>query len=117
MLQDIDYETVGHALSTCSNEDPYASSSDRSSSPAYSSAPGFQSVPLSPLEWVPPQQSGWAQMQMQSASQYSPPTSSAGYYGLAAQQQQSPSQQSTQSLSSSHSHSHTHSRTWQQSFQ
>lgn len=130
-LQDIDYETEempqgppGHTLSTCSGDDPYANSSDRSSSPAYSSVPGFQSAPLSPLEWMPAHQSSqWAFAQTSAvahmqASQYSPPAT--GYY-LPTSQQSSPSQspphpQHASYPSVAHSYSHPQSRAWQQSF-
>ncbi|KAI0753806.1 hypothetical protein C8Q74DRAFT_340878 [Fomes fomentarius] len=128
-LEDIDYETdemlqgpPGHTLSTCSGDDPYANSSDRSSSPAYSSVPGFQSAPLSPLEWMPSHQnSQWAFAQTSAvahmqASQYSPPAT--GYY-LSTSQQSSPSQSPPQHAaypSASHSYSHPQSRAWQQSF-
>ncbi|RPD58631.1 hypothetical protein L226DRAFT_466575 [Lentinus tigrinus ALCF2SS1-7] len=97
-LENIDYdadEAPGY-MSTCSDG---AYASDRSSSPSYSTAPGFQSVPLSPADWVPApdwasmiahshshsQSQSQAQAQGQAQGQFP-----AGYYGMQPQPQYSP---------------------------
>ncbi len=82
--QNIDYETdeAPGYMSTCSDG---AYASDRSSSPSYSTPSGFQSLPLSPTDWVPGQD--WASVM---AAQQSQVAQFAYGYGLQSQPQYSP---------------------------
>ncbi|TFK83852.1 hypothetical protein K466DRAFT_655020 [Polyporus arcularius HHB13444] len=83
-LENIDYETdeAPGYMSTCSDG---AYASDRSSSPSYSTPSGFQSLPLSPTDWVPSQD--WASVM---AAQQSQVAQFAYGYGLQSPQQYSP---------------------------